>query len=118
MVVISPRSALCWSDKWLDPNPGATSLSTYSTWPNTAITADTAQRTIASPAGGIYFVRQMEGSMRSFWGAFWLASAVIGAASAHAQLPDTILYGVAYYEEYTPVDRVDEDARMMKAAGI
>ena len=56
--------------------------------------------------------------MRSFWGAFWLASAVIGAAPAHAQLPDTILYGVAYYEEYTPVDRVDEDARMMKAAGI
>ena len=56
--------------------------------------------------------------MRSFWGAFWLASAVIGAAPAYAQLPDTILYGVAYYEEYTPVDRVDEDARMMKAAGI
>ena len=56
--------------------------------------------------------------MRSFWGAFWLASAVSGAAPAHAQLPDTILYGVAYYEEYTPVDRVDEDARMMKAAGI
>jgi beta-galactosidase len=33
-------------------------------------------------------------------------------------MPDTILYGVAYYDEYTPVDRVDEDARMMKAAGI
>lgn len=60
--------------------------------------------------------------MRSFWGvvcgAFWLASAVIGVTSAHAQMPDTILYGVAYYDEYTPVDRVDEDARMMKAAGI
>jgi beta-galactosidase len=60
--------------------------------------------------------------MRPFWGAlcgvFWLASAVIGVASAHAQVPDTILYGVAYYDEYTPVDRVDEDARMMKAAGI
>ncbi|MTV37173.1 beta-galactosidase [Duganella radicis] len=38
--------------------------------------------------------------------------------SAAAQLPDTILYGVAYYSEYTPVDRVDEDARMMKEAGI
>lgn len=37
---------------------------------------------------------------------------------AMAQLPDTILYGVAYYDEYTPADRVDEDARMMKAAGI
>jgi beta-galactosidase len=54
----------------------------------------------------------------AFWGAFWLASAAIGVASAHAQMPDTILYGVAYYDEYTPVDRVDEDARMMKAAGI
>jgi beta-galactosidase len=49
---------------------------------------------------------------------FWLVSTVIGAAPAHAQMPDTILYGVAYYDEYTPVDRVDEDARMMKAAGI
>jgi len=56
--------------------------------------------------------------MRLFWRALWLASAAIGIASAHAQLPDTLLYGVAYYEEYTPVDRVDEDARMMKAAGI
>ncbi|WP_454762243.1 beta-galactosidase [Caulobacter segnis] len=60
--------------------------------------------------------------MRSFFGAFcgvfWLVSTVIGAAPAHAQMPDTILYGVAYYDEYTPVDRVDEDARMMKAAGI
>ena len=39
-------------------------------------------------------------------------------SAAQAQMPDTILYGVAYYDEYTPVDRVDEDARMMKAAGI
>jgi len=56
--------------------------------------------------------------MRLFGRAYWLASALVGAASAHAQLPDTLLYGVAYYDEYTPVDRVDEDARMMKAAGI
>ncbi len=35
-----------------------------------------------------------------------------------ATLPSTILFGVAYYDEYTPVDRVDEDAQMMKAAGI
>lgn len=55
---------------------------------------------------------------RAFCGVFWLASAVAGVAPAHAQMPDTILYGVAYYDEYTPVDRVDEDARMMKAAGI
>lgn len=42
----------------------------------------------------------------------------IAASSAGAQVPQTILYGVAYYDEYTPVDRVDEDAKMMKAAGI
>jgi beta-galactosidase len=41
-----------------------------------------------------------------------------GAAHAEPKKPDTILYGVAYYDEYTPVDRVEEDARMMKAAGI
>ncbi|MFT4076919.1 MAG: beta-galactosidase [Asticcacaulis sp.] len=40
------------------------------------------------------------------------------AACAEPKKPDTILYGVAYYDEYTPVDRVEEDARMMKAAGI
>ncbi|KST61040.1 beta-galactosidase [Methylobacterium sp. GXS13] len=42
----------------------------------------------------------------------------IATSSAGAQVPQTILYGAAYYDEYTPVDRVDEDARMMKAAGI
>ncbi|MDP1027044.1 beta-galactosidase [Sphingomonas sp. KR1UV-12] len=47
-----------------------------------------------------------------------LAAAAIASSPAVAQLPDTILYGVAYYDEYTPVDRVEEDARMMKAAGI
>jgi beta-galactosidase len=30
----------------------------------------------------------------------------------------TILYGAAYYEEYAPYDRLDEDVRMMKATGI
>ncbi|NIJ30924.1 beta-galactosidase [Sphingomonas insulae] len=47
-----------------------------------------------------------------------LAAALTMSGATRAQLPDTILYGVAYYDEYTPVDRVDEDARMMKAAGI
>ncbi|MBW8902210.1 MAG: beta-galactosidase, partial [Massilia sp.] len=41
-----------------------------------------------------------------------------GSAAATPKLPDTILFGVSYYSEYTPVDRVDEDARMMKEAGI
>ncbi len=31
---------------------------------------------------------------------------------------DTILYGAAYYEEYAPYDRLQEDVRMMKVAGI
>ena len=40
------------------------------------------------------------------------------SALCAAKLPDGILYGAAYYDEYTPVDRVEEDARLMKAAGI
>jgi beta-galactosidase len=41
-----------------------------------------------------------------------------GSALAAPRLPDTILYGVSYYSEYAPVDRVEQDARMMKEAGI
>ena len=32
--------------------------------------------------------------------------------------PDNILYGAAYYHEYMPYERLDEDVRMMKEAGI
>jgi beta-galactosidase len=39
-------------------------------------------------------------------------------ATGAATLPDTVLYGVSYYSEYAPVDRVEQDARMMKEAGI
>lgn len=31
---------------------------------------------------------------------------------------DKLLYGVAYYDEYMPYDRLDKDVKMMKAAGI
>lgn len=31
---------------------------------------------------------------------------------------DNVLYGVAYYHEYMPSERLDEDIRMMKEAGI
>ncbi len=31
---------------------------------------------------------------------------------------DNILYGVAYYHEYMPMDRLDEDVKLMKDAGI
>src|ERR671928_1300605 len=39
---------------------------------------------------------------------------------ASAQYPkmDKLLYGVAYYDEYMPYDRLDRDIQMMKAAGI
>lgn len=49
-----------------------------------------------------------------------LALVAIGCAGIHGQakLPSTVLYGVAYYDEYTPVDRLETDAQMMQAAGI
>ena len=31
---------------------------------------------------------------------------------------DKFLYGVAYYDEYMPYDRIEEDFRMMKKAGF
>lgn len=31
---------------------------------------------------------------------------------------EKLLYGVAYYDEYMPYDRLDQDIRMMKDAGI
>jgi beta-galactosidase len=41
-------------------------------------------------------------------------------SSVSAQFPkmDKLLYGVAYYDEYMPYDRLDKDISMMKAAGI
>src|ERR1700712_3718615 len=38
-------------------------------------------------------------------------------ASAQIKM-DKLLYGVAYYDEYMPYDRLDKDVKMMKAAGI
>lgn len=37
---------------------------------------------------------------------------------SQVKAPQTILFGAAYYEEYAPTDRLDEDIRMMKATGI
>ena len=31
---------------------------------------------------------------------------------------DKLYFGAAYYDEYMPVSRVDEDMRMMKEAGM
>jgi beta-galactosidase len=51
-----------------------------------------------------------------------LAALLLGLplARASAQTPkmDRLLYGVAYYDEYMPYDRLDKDVAMMKAAGI
>lgn len=39
-------------------------------------------------------------------------------AAAQAPKQDKLLYGVAYYDEYMPYERLDKDVQMMKAAGI
>ena len=42
------------------------------------------------------------------------------ASTAPAETPkiDTVLYGVAYYHEYMPYERLDKDVELMKRAGI
>ena len=41
-----------------------------------------------------------------------------GAAAAQAGHTDHLLFGVAYYDEYMPYERLDKDVAMMKDAGI
>ncbi|WP_308366297.1 MULTISPECIES: beta-galactosidase [unclassified Microbulbifer] len=45
---------------------------------------------------------------------------LLSTHSSGQNLPrqDSILYGVAYYDEYAPGDRLEEDVRMMMSAGI
>jgi len=53
---------------------------------------------------------------RSF---FILLGCILLHLSTYAQYRfDKILYGAAYYHEYMPYDRLDEDIRMMKEAGL
>jgi beta-galactosidase len=55
-----------------------------------------------------------------------LLLAVLLAAAASAETaaarkpmrPDTVLYGVAYYHEYMPYERLDKDIELMRRAGI
>ena len=50
-----------------------------------------------------------------------LAFLIASSSAAIGQQPQslqTILFGAAYYEEYAPYDRLDEDVKMMKATGI
>lgn len=43
----------------------------------------------------------------------------LAISSVNAQVPkNELLYGVAYYDEYMPYDRLDKDIKMMKDAGI
>lgn len=51
--------------------------------------------------------------------AIWSSSFFVQAKAQDVdRTPQSILYGVAYYDEYTPVDRIDEDFRLMKEANI
>jgi len=57
------------------------------------------------------------------WVAVFLSFTDSGALAQNkpAFSPDqmsTILYGVAYYPEYMPYDRLDKDVEMMQKAGI
>ena len=36
----------------------------------------------------------------------------------YAQVSNELLFGVAYYDEYRPYERLDKDIAMMKASGI
>jgi beta-galactosidase len=52
-----------------------------------------------------------------------LVAALLGlpvgrAVAQQAPKQDQLLYGVAYYDEYMPYERLDKDVAMMKAAGI
>jgi beta-galactosidase len=43
---------------------------------------------------------------------------LLNISKAQTEKFDNILYGVAYYHEYMPSERLDEDIRLMKEAGI
>src|SRR5659263_175133 len=43
---------------------------------------------------------------------------VITGINAQSQKFHTVLYGVAYYHEYMPYDRLDKDVQLMQDAGI
>ena len=62
-------------------------------------------------------------------GTRWEASALFAQSSAHPEaheageqkkvgVPSEVLYGAAYYHEYEPYERLDQDIAMMKKAGL
>jgi beta-galactosidase len=50
--------------------------------------------------------------------AFFFLLLVITCVHAQPKKFDNVLYGVAYYHEYMPYERLDKDVQMMKDAGI
>ena len=50
--------------------------------------------------------------------ALMMASTATAANDNKVYQFDKPLYGAAYYSEYTPTDRLDEDIRLMKQAGL
>ena len=49
----------------------------------------------------------------------WLLTMTVSAKGENKVYQfDKPLYGAAYYAEYTPTDRLDEDIRLMKEAGL
>jgi beta-galactosidase len=55
--------------------------------------------------------------MRTFF-FFLFLFAFIQAVFPQQSQPNKLLYGVAYYDEYMPYDRLDKDVQMMRDAGI
>jgi len=49
---------------------------------------------------------------------FTLLFLLSGQTNGQPEKFDNILYGVAYYHEYMPMERLDEDIKLMKDAGI
>jgi len=56
--------------------------------------------------------------MKTIWLLFLLYTFLPTQIHAQPYLQKNILYGVAYYHEYMPYERLDDDVRMMKEAGI
>jgi beta-galactosidase len=56
--------------------------------------------------------------MKKIWYSICLAVASHVGLQAQNFSPKTPYYGVAYYDEYMPYDRLQQDVEMMKKAGI
>jgi len=56
-------------------------------------------------------------TMKKVFGVIMLLSLMETVAAQQAKL-NQLLYGVAYYDEYMPYERLDKDVQMMKEAGI